>query len=42
MNVPLVIVTVPNLRQPDLGTREIEAYAQKWFNAWGIGYRLLD
>lgn len=35
--VPIVIVTLPNLRLHDLGTREIETYAQKWFNGWGIG-----
>ncbi|MBP6508319.1 MAG: TPM domain-containing protein [Opitutaceae bacterium] len=35
--VPIVIVTLPNLWRHDLGTREIEIYAQRWFDGWGIG-----
>lgn len=35
--VPIVIVTVPDLRRYDLGTGEIESYARKWFDGWGIG-----
>ena len=35
--VPLVVVTLPDLGRYDLGTGNIETYARKWFNTWGIG-----
>ena len=35
--VPLVVVTVPNLRLYDLSTTTIETYAKAWFDGWGIG-----